>query len=1796
MPWYLFYFFYIFFLNLALGIQRRKNRLKKANYIKINYKLLKKKKDLKKNIGIINELVSKPNEELLKKQFRAYYKRNNNIEWSKNENNSYNNLNKTKNKLNAMSTFVSKYYKININDVYNYLNRKKYEYIETDVKITLKYCPFCPPHKYKYDNMYKHEIFKNTGNSYCHRCGYKGSFYDFKLKMGDLVTSNFESPIVNDTYEEEKITFNDVKVYNMNLLYSKEAENARNYLMNERKINFETLKKYYIGFSVMEFQSLENSGKFEKHECLVFPFIRKITTTDENENNCKSIYKGAGKTEDEGDTYEVVRIKVRSLKDKAYMRLYPKNVRSDMKLFFFGDHLITDSDEVVLTEGEIDAMTIFQETNYPAISLPNGSKSLPIYLLPHLEKYKKIHLWLDFDKAGKSSVFNFVNKIGLGRTNVITDANVHYLNENSFKIKRERKRKNKVINLLNPNSASLSSSEESNADASSNSNAEASQQENSDQSDTEKEKENDVYFIDNGIMYIWNKIFVKDANDCLKNNIDVQFFIKNSEKVKHSQILNFNDLRQHILEELKYPDRINGVRSKTIPSLNKFLYGLRMGELSIWTGSTGVGKTTLLSQLSLDYCIQGVSTLWGSFEINNIKLAKVMLNQFCGKNLEKNIDLFDLYADKFELLPLKFLKFHGSTNIDQVLDAMDYAVYAYDVKHIIIDNLQFMLNINKFSDIYELQNIAIDKFRSFSTNKNVHITLVVHPRKEDNNLLSISSVFGSVKSTQEADNVFIIQRQISKNNEAIFFIDIKKNRFKGSLGRIPYLYNKENMTIKEMPINYLNDFLSNNSSIGGSSSNNYLNKNGSYSNVLQNISSASNNNMDFTLCDEYDYMKQLSDEYESKHAFRRYNNKTGKCVADSGGLSLLKSSTLGSGTRRGDIFSEIKGNGKNAENEDIEKEKEKCNPKMTELPKQNDEKVAHTKATNNSVTAQSLGSNEIRSKEKNTKKKSVTENVGLQNNDSTNLKGGNKNSDINTDTMNNKNVTKGKYSSYLLSNDGLEKLCKELKEDDKEKFKNVIISMSMRNCVINNNSPIKDIRNFIKVNKLNIKTSGNNLKKKDVFINVLQSIPKEYISITEGDTSGSNDSINGTQKETFSGSQRQGNMSINKNTGGEYSNMGSMDEEGDNNGIKNDMNNEMYDNQIEARLDDEITKKYMDDNIINVDGNIVKKCARFKLINDKDNTEIEENLYYYEPEKNFNDNIETRFFIINDKNYNEKINYIYNGIKYCGLDMETTGLEVFGEKIRLIQIAVENYPVIIYDMFNITNNNILDGLRKILNDENIVKIIQNGKFDTKFLLYNNFNITNIFDTYIASKLLDKNKNMYGFKLNNIVEKYLSVYLDKQQQNSVWNNSLLNNNQLFYAARDSSCLLKLYKKLSEQIVAENMQIVNDIENKCILPICDMELNGITVDLESLNKSTDQILDDLNVERDKLKKELKNEDINVNSQQQILKALQDNNVRDSSNKLIDNTSDANLKNFINHNAVALLRNYRKLYKLYSAFYLKLPLHINKQTNKIHTTFNQLKTFSGRFSSEKPNLQQIPRQQNIREIFIPSENNIFIIADFKQIELKIAAEITNDEIMLKAYNNNIDLHTLTASIITKKGIDEINKEDRHVAKAINFGLLYGMNYVNLRTYANTYYNVKMNLDQCLYFYNSFFEHYKGLSRWHNSVKQTRALEYSTLSNRKVVFPYFSFTKALNYPVQGTCADILKLALVELYKNLRHINGKIILCVHDEIIIEVDKKHQEEALKILVESMESSASFFLKKVKCEVSAKIAQNWGKKE
>jgi twinkle protein len=199
--------------------------------------------------------------------------------------------------------------------------------------------------------------------------------------------------------------------------------------------------------------------------------------------------------------------------------------------------------------------------------------------------------------------------------------------------------------------------------------------------------------------------------------------------------------------------------------------------------------------MSIDLCNQGVPTLWGSFEIQNHRLAKMMMSQ------KANVPLvpgnFNEIADQFEELPLYFLKFHGATDVTSVLDAMDHAVYVYDVEHVILDNLQFMLGAGSSKyDRFEAQDHAIQSFRKFATKMNVHITLAVHPRKENDEMLGITSVFGSAKVTQEADNVILVQ--CLDRDRLLRTINVQKNRFDGDSGHVPFKFDKASRRIIEM--------------------------------------------------------------------------------------------------------------------------------------------------------------------------------------------------------------------------------------------------------------------------------------------------------------------------------------------------------------------------------------------------------------------------------------------------------------------------------------------------------------------------------------------------------------------------------------------------------------------------------------------------------------------------------------------------------------------------------------------------------------------------------------------------------------------------------------------------------------------------------------------------------------------------------------------------------------------------------------------------------------------------------------
>nr|XP_033798178.1 twinkle protein, mitochondrial isoform X2 [Geotrypetes seraphini] len=214
------------------------------------------------------------------------------------------------------------------------------------------------------------------------------------------------------------------------------------------------------------------------------------------------------------------------------------------------------------------------------------------------------------------------------------------------------------------------------------------------------------------------------------------------------------------------------------------------------TGPTGSGKTTFISEYALDLCNQGINTLWGSFEINNVRLAKVMLTQFAMQRLEEQLENYEMWADKFEDLPLYFMTFHGQQNIKMVVDVMQHAVYMYDINHVVIDNLQFMMGQEQlFTDKFALQDYIVGTFRKFATENSCHVTLVIHPRKEeDDKELQTASIFGSAKASQEADNVLILQDRKLITGPGKRYLQVAKNRFDGDVGAFPLEFNKASLT------------------------------------------------------------------------------------------------------------------------------------------------------------------------------------------------------------------------------------------------------------------------------------------------------------------------------------------------------------------------------------------------------------------------------------------------------------------------------------------------------------------------------------------------------------------------------------------------------------------------------------------------------------------------------------------------------------------------------------------------------------------------------------------------------------------------------------------------------------------------------------------------------------------------------------------------------------------------------------------------------------------------------------------
>ena len=554
----------------------------------------------------------------------------------------------------------------------------------------------------------------------------------------------------------------------------------------------------------------------------------------------------------------------------------------------------------------------------------------------------------------------------------------------------------------------------------------------------------------------------------------------------------------------------------------------------------------------------------------------------------------------------------------------------------------------------------------------------------------------------------------------------------------------------------------------------------------------------------------------------------------------------------------------------------------------------------------------------------------------------------------------------------------------------------------------------------------------------------------------------------------------------------------------------------------------------------------------------------------------------------------YLPAKVVVIDTETTGLDPHADRIRLIQLARPDHQPIIVDLFKLPPA--LQLLKPVFENE-AIKVLHNAKFDLKFLFKNGVEVKGqIFDTMLADQLLSAGKPNHSSSLENLAQSYLGRQLDKQQQKSQWEADLTED-QLAYAAADVEVLLPLRRILKKSLVSQHLAEAAQLEFDCLRSLAQMELAGFKLDVERWQQYGQWVKQQLLHYQGRLQHHFRDwppqqeEALNLNSTQQLQLALSFLGIEVSS------TAKDKLEPLSEQPVIADLLQYKHWQSQDGKYVDKIRQAVHPKTGRIHAQYFQLGADTGRLSCRKPPLQQIPRQPEVRSCFVAAAGHKLVRADYSQIELRVTAQISQDRKMIEAYRQGEDLHRLTASLLTETPMDQVTSEQRQAAKAVNFGLFFGMGAEGLRNYARNTFQVEMSLLQAKEFKQRFFDSYQGFNAYYQKMERMKVKRLTTLSGRIRHFTkgYASLTKALNSPVQGTAADIIKRALVDLGPQLAPTGAQMVACIHDEIILEVEEKQAPKAQQILQQVMVAAGDHYLTDVPVVVEATTAASWAGK-
>lgn len=511
---------------------------------------------------------------------------------------------------------------------------------------------------------------------------------------------------------------------------------------------------------------------------------------------------------------------------------------------------------------------------------------------------------------------------------------------------------------------------------------------------------------------------------------------------------------------------------------------------------------------------------------------------------------------------------------------------------------------------------------------------------------------------------------------------------------------------------------------------------------------------------------------------------------------------------------------------------------------------------------------------------------------------------------------------------------------------------------------------------------------------------------------------------------------------------------------------------------------------------------------------------------------------------------------------------------------------------------IKEKLNPIFENENIAKTLQNAKFDFHVLRHHGMNVKNIiFDTMLASYIKDSSRK-HGLKqqasdyLNYIMVEYEELL--KNNSSSLTIESVPIEEAASYACDDSFATLLLTKYWQENLDEKELDILYNIEVPLTLVLAQMEENGASIDVEYLSVIEKEINEKLSVIEEKIYEEV-GERFNINSPKQVgdmLFGKLNLKAKGMKSKTGFSTSAKVLETLAEENQVARdILEQRHLAKLRSTYVEALPELRSPIDNRIHTSFNQTITTTGRLSSSNPNLQSIPIKtelgNRIRGAFVAEDKNNFIIsADYSQIELRLLAHISRDDNLIEAFCDDVDVHSATASKVFDVPIEQVTKEMRSKAKAVNFGIVYGQSRYGLASslgispyeaqnfidrYFATYPDVKKYMDETIKFAyaHGYVETLYGRKRYLSAGLLSTNGKIQEAAQRA----------AINAPIQGTAADVMKLAMVRLQNdfNKNNIKSKIIIQVHDELVIETINTEIDEVKSLVKNAMELNQPFLV-------------------